>query len=185
MSTEFRADYTNVSLQDSFSTLSEAVVRQKCRRFSNNKVFFPGNFSPFSTSWQSIGQQRLTLHMSSFYLPLNIYVFWQNLSLAEASLFLCRTCSAYIQPTLCRDRGVLIVWTAKLTSNCTCGPQVAVFLGVLQPHKVTVESQDYFISWSGVNVTMAEQIMLVSCSFILFPVPHCRSSSNCLWQVWV
>lgn len=55
-------------------------------------------------------------------------------------------CSVSVQPGFCRGRGVLFACTAKLTSNCTCGPQVAGVFDTLQPHKVAVRSRDYFFS---------------------------------------
>lgn len=77
------------------------MVRKKCRRFSNNKVMFPGSFLPFVISWQSIGLQRLTLHMTAF-IPLQIFLYFgkistmQNPSISLLVLYMQCFCSAWI-----------------------------------------------------------------------------------------
>lgn len=89
--------------------------------------------------------ERLTLHMTAF-ISFQIFLYFgkiltmQNRSISFLVLYMF---SAYVQPELWRGRGIPFACTAKLASNCTCGPQIAVFPDALQPHKVPAESQDF------------------------------------------
>lgn len=129
--------------------------------------------------------ERLTLHMTAF-ISFQIFLYFgkiltmQNRSISFLVLYMF---SAYVQPELWRGRGIPFACTAKLASNCTCGPQIAVFPDALQPHKVPAESQGFSLfmfCWNCYNGRAQH-----ACIFILFPMPHCRSSSNCSWLLWV
>lgn len=130
---------------------------------------------------------KINLTCDSFYFLPNISKYFGKILTAEPKhLFYCALYAVLMLNLDSAGAGIFFLLVQQSWHQTALVDHKLLFFMTLFSHtKLQLKVKIFLFSYAVETVTMVEQSMLASCIFILFPVPHCRSSSNCSWQVWV